>query len=104
MSGQLTTSAGLRVAETLGRLNSQNGPDRMADDCRRKLIEVMTGLQNIIAQPDPASADWGAIQDRLFEVRREKIDWVRSQGDQYGFRVNTVPAEKSPSPAANIND
>ena len=104
MSGQLTTSAGLRVAETLGRLNSQNGPDRMADDCRRKLIEVMTRLQNIIAQPDPASADWGAIQDRLFEVRREKIDWVRSQGDQYGFRVNTVPAEKSPSPAANIID
>jgi membrane associated rhomboid family serine protease len=100
LNGQPPADAETRVNAALARLESQPGPDPMAEACRKQLLEVLEGVRHLLPMRSEllSSSEWQAIGDRILEAREEKLAWVRREGEQYGFRIKTAPAEKSSTP------
>ncbi|MFZ4984471.1 MAG: rhomboid family intramembrane serine protease [Blastocatellia bacterium] len=85
-----------QLDEVIARLENQPGPDPVADACRTRLIDSAQTLRGLLESPDPAlkAAQWRATTEEVLTARQQKIDWVRSEGGRYGFRLVSPPDER----------
>ncbi len=85
---QSTEVLAARLVGAANRLEKAMAPDERAGKLRAEMVDLTRRQAEVIKRPisQARSTDLSSNGNRLLQIRKDFEDWVKSEGEKYGFR------------------